>query len=346
VSNLVIAALGALLATNQPAAVSNLVQSETGISVKVTDPNDPVEQEFKRLMAEDDAAQAEVDQWIKDNAEFTAKGAGTPGPEMKKKILDRFAPVRKGYETFLEQHTNHVGAHVAYGSFLGDIGDEEGSRNQLELALELDKTDPAIWNNLANYYGHRGPVKKAFSYYEKAIELDPNESVYYHNFGTTIFLFRVDVKEYYDINEQQVFDKALGLYSNAMRLSPTDFPLASDVAQTYYGIKPPRTEAALQAWTNAFNLANDEIEREGVQAHFARIKLNVGRFDEARAHLDAVTNAMYADLKRRLVRNLHEKSSGTNLPSAYKAIESPANPNDTNAPPSPLPAGGERAGVR
>jgi tetratricopeptide (TPR) repeat protein len=345
VSNLAIAALGALLATNQPAAVSNLVHSETGLAVTVPDPNDPVEQEFKQLMEADNAAQAEVDKWIRDNNEFTAKGAGTPAPELNKRILDRFAPVRKGYENFLQQHPNHVGARVAYGSFLNDIGDEEGQREQLEQALELDKTDPAIWNNLANYYGHRGSVKKAFSYYEKAIELDPNEPVYYHNFGTTVFLFRTDVKEYYDIGEQQVFDKALVLYSNAMRLAPDDFPLASDIAQTYYGIKPPRTEEALRSWTNAFNIANDDIEREGVHTHFARIKMNVGRFDEARGHLDAVTNTMYADLKHRLERNLKEKSSGTNAPSA-ETSEPPVSTSRTNASPSPLPAGGERAGVR
>ncbi len=343
-SNLVIAALGALLATNQPAAVSNFVHSETGLSLKATESNDPVEKEFKQLMEADDAAQAEADQWIRENAEFTAKGAGTPAKDLNKKILDRFAPVRKGYETFIAQHTNHVGALVAYGSFLGDIGDEEGQREQLEKALELDKSDPAIWNNLANYYGHRGPVKKAFSYYEKAIELDPKEPVYYHNFGTTVFLFRADVKEYYDINEQQVFDKALGLYSNAMRLAPTDFPLASDVAQTYYGIKPSRTEDALRAWTNAFNITNDEIEREGVHAHFARIKLNAGRFDEARNHLDAITNAMYADLKNRLERNWKEKSSGTNAPTSAETTESP--PSQTNNSAPPLPQGGERAGVR
>src|SRR5262245_19153055 len=147
-------------------------------------------------MQEDDDAQAEVDKWIRDNAEFTAKGAGTPNPELNQKIRERFAPVRKGYEKFIEQHTNHVGAMVAYASFLHDLGDEEGEHNYLERALEIDKTDPAIWNNLANYYGHRGPVKKAFSFYEKALELDPNESVYYHNFGTTVFLFRKDVKEY------------------------------------------------------------------------------------------------------------------------------------------------------
>lgn len=333
-SNLAIAALGVLLATNQPAAVSNLVHSQTGLSVEVTDPNDPVEREFKRLMEADDAAQAEVDEWIVENSKFAAEGAGASNKELNKRILDRFAPVRKGYEEFIRQHPKHVGAMVAYASFLSDIGDEEGQRNYLERALELDKTDPAIWNNLANYYGHRGPVKKAFTYYEKAIELDPNEPIYYHNFGTTVFLFRKDVKEYYDINEQQVFDKALVLYSNAMRLAPDDFPLASDVAQTYYGIKPARTEDALIAWTNAFNVAKDEIEREGVHTHFARIKLNVGRFDEARGHLDAVTNAMYGDLKTRLERNLKEKSSGTNAPPAD--TESPTG---TSASPAPLPAG-------
>jgi tetratricopeptide (TPR) repeat protein len=346
VSNLAIAALGALLATNQPAAVSNLVHAETGLAVEITDSKDPVEQEFKKLMEADNAAQAEVDKWIRDNAEFATKGAGTPASELNRRILERFAPVRKGYETFLQQHTNHIGARIAYGSFLNDIGDEEGQREQLEQALELDKTDPAIWNNLANYYGHRGSVKKAFGYYEKAIELDPTEPIYYQNFGTTVYLFRTDVKEYYTINEQQVFDKALNLYSNAVRLAPEDFLLATDVAETYYGIKPPRTEEALLAWTNAFKLAHDEIEREGVQAHFARIKLNVGRFDEARKHLDAITNAMYADLKRRLERNWKEKQAETNAPAADKTTEPSANPGGTNASPSPLPAGGERAGVR
>ena len=324
-TNFIIAALGALLATNQPGAISNLVHSQTGVAVKVADPNDPVEKEFKKLMEEDDAAQAEVDKWIRDNAEFAAKGGGVPNPELNKKILDRFASVRKGYEKFIDQHTNHVGAMVAYASFLHDLGDEDAEHNYLERALEIDKTDPAIWNNLANYYGHRGPVKKAFTYYEKALELNPTEPVYYHNFGTTVFLFRKDVKEYYDIDEQQVFDKALGLYSNAMRLSPTDFPLASDVAQTYYGIKPSRTDDALRAWTNAFNIANDEIEREGVHTHFARVKMNAGRFDEARAHLTVVTNEMYADLKKRLERNVQEKSSGTNSPAA-NATDPSSNP--------------------
>jgi len=37
------------------------------------------------------------------------------------------------------------------------------------------------------------------------------------------------------------------------------------------------------------------------------LKLNAGQFEEARAHLNLVTNANFNDLKARLTRNLNEK---------------------------------------
>jgi tetratricopeptide (TPR) repeat protein len=281
-----------------------------------------VEQEYTKLVEDDDAAQAEVDRWIQENNAFAAKGAGAKPADLNRRIRGRFESIRKRYEDFLKQHPEHVRARVAYASFLGDIHDEAAAQEQLEKALELDTNNPAIYNNLANIYGHDGPTKKAFEYYAKAIELNPNEPVYYHNFGTTVYLFRKDAREFYGITEQQVFDKALELYAKALKLDPTNFPLASDVAQTYYGIKPTRTEDALRAWTNTLHIANDEIEREGVYLHFARIKLHAERFDEARAHLAAVTNDMYADLKNRLARNIEQQekeakaAKETNAPSA------------------------------
>lgn len=278
---------------------------------------DAVEKEYQKLMDDDDAAQAEIDGWIKDNDKFATQGAGLSRQDMRRKIMARLAPVRQAYEDFLRRHPNHAEARIAYGSFLGDINDEDGSQEQLEKALEIQTNNPAVYNNLANIYGHHGPVKKAFEFYAKAIELNPNEPVYYHNFGTTVFLFRKDAKEYYGITEQEVFDKALVLYSNAMRLDPTNFPLASDIAQTYYGIKPWRFDEALNAWTNALRLASDELEREGVYVHFARIKLHAGRFDEARAHLNTITNEHYATLKQRLTKNIVE------LEAAAKATNSP-----------------------
>jgi tetratricopeptide (TPR) repeat protein len=317
VSNLAIAAVSALLATNQPAAVSNLVQSQTGLSIPISVTNDPVELELEKLMKADDDARREVMKWVEDNDKFAEQGAGLPRSEMRRRISERFKIVRKGYEDLIQQHTNRADIRVAYASYLGETGDEESAIAQLETARTIDTNNPAIWNNLANLYGHNGEVRQAFDCYTRAIAIDPTEPVYYHNFGTTVFLFRKDAREHYSINEQQVFDKALALYSNAIRLDPKDFQLAADVAQTFYGIKPPRTEDALRAWTNAFQLAGDEAERQGVHVHFARIKLKAGFFDEARAHLNVVTNADMQDLKTRVKRTLEaeiEKRTATNAP--------------------------------
>jgi tetratricopeptide (TPR) repeat protein len=311
--------LGVLVSANPLTAATNLVAQTTNPPpATVPDANDPVEKEYKKLMEDDDAAQAEVDDWIKDNEQAAAKGAGVPSADLQRRIRERFAPIGSAYADFLARHPDHARARVAYGSFLGDLQDEDGAREQWEKALALNSKDPAVYNNLANLYGHTGPVKKAFEYYAKAIELNPKEAIYYHNFGTTVYLFRKDAMEFYHLTEQQVYDKALELYSQALKLDPKDFPLASDVAQTYYGIRPLRTEDALKAWTNTLALAHDEMEREGVYLHLARIKLAAERFAEARAHLSAVTNDMYDVLKKRLARNLDEqeqKARGTNATS-------------------------------
>jgi tetratricopeptide (TPR) repeat protein len=320
--------LGALLSTNQPAAVSNLLTRTTGISVAVTDPNDPLEKEYQKLLEQDDAAQEEVDRWIKDNQAFREQGAGLSDAALNLRIEQRVQPVLKGYDEFLQNHPKHVRARLAYGSFLMDIGDEEQAESQWNKAREIDPKNPATWNNLANQYGHRGPVKKAFEYYAKALELDPKEPVYYQNLATTVFLFRKDAMEFYQIDEQQVFTKALEFYRQALDLDPTNFPLATDLAQTYYGIKPPRTEDALKAWQYALKITSDEIEREGVYVHLARIELNSGRFDQARTHLNLVTNQMYDVVKGRLTKNLAKAESGTNATSP--APLPPAEPNKSN----------------
>lgn len=183
-------------------------------------------------------------------------------------------------------------------------------------ARALNPKNPATWNNLANYYGHRGPVKKAFEYYAKAIELDGHESVYYHNLATTVYLFRVDAEEYYHLNEQQVFDKSLEYYRKAIELAPDDFVLFSDYAESFYGTKPPRWKEGLAAWTEALKIAHDDQEREGVYIHLARINLKLGRYDDSRRNLNEVTNSMYAVLKNRITKNLNQAiaNSATNTP--------------------------------
>ena len=306
-SNLLISLLGAALATNSPAAVSNLIAQTTGVSVEISNPNDPVEKEYQKLLGDDNAAQAEVDQWINDNQKFAGQGAALTAGTLSLRVKQRLEPVGKAYQNFLERHPDHLRARLAYGSFLDDTGHEEEAAQQWQKAHDLDPKNTSALNALANHYGQNGPVEKAFDCYEKAIALATNEPVYLQNFATTVYLFRRPATNYFKISEQQVFDKALGLYRRALALDPKNFPLATDLAQTFYGIQPPRFDEALTAWRDAEKIARDDIEREGIYLHYARWRVNTGRFDEARRDLNVVTNAIYTTVKERLLKNLAGK---------------------------------------
>lgn len=321
--------VGALIATNQPLAVSNLIQQHTGVSVALTNPNDPAEQELRKVMVEDETALDEVDKWIRDNNAFAARGAGESNEALNRRIRARLEVVRKGYEDFLRRYPNSARGHLAYGTFLNDIGEEVAAVAQCETAAQLDPKNPAAWNQIANYCGEHGPVTNAFVNYTKAIALNPAEPVYYRNLATTVYLFRKDAMTFYGITEPQVFDKALALYRQSMQLDPQNFLLAADYAESYYGIRPLRTNDALAAWTNALQIARDDNERQRVNIHLARIKMAVGCFAEARAHLGNVTNAAFADTRRRLERLVAEReNAGTN---PVTAVATNALPTSTNA---------------
>ena len=312
---LLLGVLSALVATNQPAAVTNTnLAAQTSVpAVTVPDPNDPVEKEYKQLMIDDDAALAEVDTWIRDNNAFAEKGGGAPANVLNDRIKARYAPVRKAYEDFLQRHPDHVRAHLAFGSFLNDIKEEEAAKEQWEKARQLDPKNPAAWNDLANYYGHNGPMTNAFAYYAKASELNPQEPLYYRNLAGVVSLFRKEAMAYYKLDVPQVFRKAVSLYQQAFKLDPGNFELASDLAQTYYGLRPFPTDEVLGAWTNALKIAGTDIERQGVYLHLVRIDTYASRFADAHRCLDMATNEFYADLRKHLTQNLADwESKGTN----------------------------------
>lgn len=310
-SDFTIGLLGALLATNQPQAVSNLVQQNTGVALPIVDVNTPEERELRNLMIADDAAMDEVNSWLSTNQ--IARTNTQANAEFNRRINARFDVVKQGYEIFLRKHPDSARGYLAYGTFLNDIGDEEGAMSQYKNSAQIDPKNPAVWNQMANYYGENGELTNAFAGYTEAIRLDPTEPVYYQNFATTVYLYRKDAEEFYRINEQQVFDKALDLYRQAMKLAPDNLVLATDYAESYYGIRPLRTNDALAAWTNALQITKDDNEREGVLIHLSRVKIAAGFLDQAQAHLDEVTNAAFAVLKDRLERRIAElKNPPTN----------------------------------
>jgi len=298
---------------------------------------DAVQEEYQRLLEMDDAALEEVDRWIQEESAQRSEGVGLTDTTLKARILERLRPVRKAYETFLERHSDHARAHLAYGSFLSEIGEHDLAVEHMEKARTLEPGNPAAWNNLANYYGHRGPIRKSFEYYAKAIELNPQEPVYYQNLAVCVYLFRPDAKEFYNLDEPEVFEKALGLYRKAMELDPANFVLATDYASSFYGMRPTSgvdpefrqtktlelANRAIPAWEEVLKLATDELQRQGTLIHLARNKLLAGRTADARVDLKSVTNEVYQAIKSRILKNIAKEESGGSALDSAEAETSP-----------------------
>lgn len=341
-NDLLVGVLTALLSTNSPTVVSNWVNTKPPRKIEsaVVSTNSPADLALKRVMEMDDQIRGEIDDLLNESGE---RRTDAEDKALKERIAKKLDPVRQAYEAIINQYPRYAKARIAFGSFLSESSDEPGAFTQWSKAKELDPQDPAAWNNLANVFGHRGPVTNAFYHYAKAIELNPQESTYYHNLATTMYMFRADAA---NLLKKQVLDvlyDAMAFYRRALELDPDNFILAADLAQSYYGFPQSKTgdpvsdqrariklaDEALTAWTNAFRIARDDAERQGVQVHFVRQHINAGRLDVARQALSAVTNSIYDATKKAL---------NTKIETIEKQRESPAGRvPERSAVPPPVP---------
>ena len=270
---------------------------------------DPVSQELQRIDAADDAAQADADKWVEENNRKGTNGAALSDADLQRKISERFEPVLKAYDSFVQKHPNEARGHVAYGNCLMARDNELGAQAEWEKALVLDPQNPALYNSLAGRYSESGPVNKSFTYFTKAIELSPKQGAYYHNFADVLFVRRKQAATFYGLTEQGVYARSIMLYSNALVLDPLNYNFARDLAQTYYSVTPLPYDHALQAWTNAINLARQERDLHDSYVHLARVKMLAGQFNEARAQLALVTNESCLQAKTNLLKNIQQRES-------------------------------------
>ena len=273
--------------------------------VKQTDASDAViEREFRQLLELDDKVHDEVDEWIRNNAKLAAKQVGIDPTSLDLQVRQRLGEVGEAYEGFLNRHSGHVHARLAYGSFFSDINEIDKAMAQWKKALELAPTNPVAWNNLGKAYGKQGRITEAFRHFARAGELAPREALYHRNLATLIFSYPDEAARHYLIDRSQVVPKSLELFKKARALDPKNFSLAADAAMAQLGTQPLDAKAAFAAWNAALAIAPSSVEAEGVRIHLARIHAHLGQADAARAQLAKVHETQYIELKADILKSL------------------------------------------
>ena len=281
-----------------------LAQSVAGEAKPASASGAVIKREFRELLELDDKIHDEVDLWIRSNAKLTAKQVGIDPGSLDLQVRNRLSKVGEAYKAFLNRHSGHVRARLAYGSYFSDINEIDKAMVQWKKALELAPKNPVAWNNIGKAFGKQGKIAEALRHFGKAAELAPKEALYYRNLATLIFSYPDEAARYYLIDRSQIVPKSLELFKKARSIDPENFTLATDAALAQLGTQPFEAKAALAAWKSALAIAPSPVEAEGVRIHLARIHAQLGEADAARALLAKVHETHYAELKAGILRKL------------------------------------------
>jgi tetratricopeptide (TPR) repeat protein len=316
----ILACLGAGVwrSSDRPAVLPDAVDLYEATSVEAINGSSGIRharRQFNALIAKDEQSRKETDQWIHNTPALEDFRYVTYNNMLSLRVEHRLKVVAAEYQAFIAAHPRIKAAKDAQAAFVSGMNEKIVAIKEWEQIRQSGVNDGSGWAALAHYYSHTGPIEGVFKCYEKALEVDARNPANYENLATAIFLYRRDAQNYYQLKgEQEVFDKALEVYGQALAASPEDYDLASDIAESYYVIRPNRVEDALQAWQTVLKIATTEEQREEAFLHLARFEIHAGRFDEARQYLDRVNEDSLMGNKETILRNLQDRESQARHP--------------------------------
>lgn len=208
----------------------------------------------------------------------------------------------RAYRAFLERHPDHIGARIMYGNFLADTGREDESAQQWMRVLQTNPNVAVAHNNLGEYWLHRGEIARAFAFFDRARQLEPNRAVYHYNWASAVFAYRKDAKEVYGWNVDEITTQSLEAFRKARDLEPHDFTYANAYAEMFYFTPEADWEAAYDAWQFCLKQNLTEPVRQRIYARLARVCMHLKRFDEAAEWLRKITLPEVASYRDALER--------------------------------------------
>ncbi len=166
------------------------------------------------------------------------------------------------------------------------------------------------WNDWGTEYSRTGPMTNMFVCYLNAVRLMPHESTYHRNLATSLFMYRKDAKEFFGVDEAQVFSMSLREYRKARILEPENFELAKELALAHYAIRPFRAEEALAEWDRVLAMAETRSagEMEEIYLNLGRVNYMAARYAEAQKWLSKVRSPEHEDIRSILWQRVSESA--------------------------------------
>lgn len=170
--------------------------------------------------------------------------------------------VGKAYRITVEQYPKNARALNYYGEHLYDYeGDQAGAIAKWKLSAAEDPKLALPLNNLAIHYTHVGEYKMGLDYYNRAIELDPDNPDYRFNIAQTYLTNWPQVQKIYNWDAKKLFKEAMKHSKRAAELKPNDYRLLEDYAKNFFASLNLDVEADWEECAAAWRKARERAQR-------------------------------------------------------------------------------------
>lgn len=174
----------------------------------------------------------------------------------------RLELVGRAYQITTEQYPKNARALNYYGEHLYDYeGDPAGAIAKWKLSAAEDPKLALPLNNLGIHYTHVGEYRMGLDYYNRAIDLDPENPDYRFNIAQTYLTSWPQVQQIYEWDAKKLFKEAMKHSKRAAELKPTDYRLLEDYANNFFASLNLDVEADWEECANAWRKARERAQR-------------------------------------------------------------------------------------
>lgn len=198
----------------------------------------------------------------------------------------------KTFRDLAAKYPANAAVQKACGEHFWNSGAPDEALPYWQAAQALAPGDAELASSLGSACLRLARAKDAAAQFRRAVTAAPENAFYHFELANTLALFR------HELEGEASLLQALAEYRRAAELAADDRRLAQAYAETFYLLAQPDWETALTAWLAVRKLSGDGADFANV--HLARISLNLGRAENARAYLDQLKDPAFMTLREKL----------------------------------------------
>jgi len=227
-----------------------------------------------------------------------------PEEKLDKEIELRLTEIEASYKDYIDRYPRAVFAQILYGKFLRKANRAEDAY-AVFLDIHEDNPDiPVVNQHLALFASEIGDFKDALKYFEKAIQLDPDQALYHYQFGEYLDTFKIELMKEHLLSISEIEDRMVASFQRAHELAPENRDFHVRWAESYFDKFNPDWQAVLNIWDDLLADSTNLFERDVLRLQKVRVLIELQRYFDAEEILKSVSDPALMEAKTQLMQKL------------------------------------------